>query len=456
MPRLNRLIIPLLAGLACMAADRAAAQVQPDLTLDDALRLAQDHDPRLAAARSLAVRRDAEALGARGRLLPRLDFEQSLTRGDQPVYAFGTRLLQGRFRADDLALPALNGPSAITDHTSRLMLRVPLIHPEGWFGARAARALTRAADATVTQAELELAAHTARAYHGAQLAAESARVATLALDAARADAERVRSMVRNDMATERDAMTVELHVASMEERAIQARVDAAATLAALHHALGLPLEQVGELSSPLVEAEDDSEARLDVDQLPLGEHPEVRRAEATEAAAAAAHRASLARFAPVLAAAAEVQSHRSQLVGGQHGESWTVGLVLQVNLFNGLQDLAQRRATEADLAAARVNAADAVSAVRLRVRQAQLALEANEARLSVAVRSLELARGASTLERQRMDHGMSDTAALVRSQTAQLDAELRLLAARHARDLGRVDLVAALGGTNVTPDEVSP
>jgi len=242
----------------------------------------------------------------------------------------------------------------------------------------------------------------------------------------------------------------------MEERAIQARVDAAATLAALHHALGLPLEQVGELSSPLVEAEDDSEARLDVDQLPLGEHPEVRRAEATEAAAAAAHRASLARFAPVLAAAAEVQSHRSQLVGGQHGESWTVGLVLQVNLFNGLQDLAQRRATEADLAAARVNAADAVSAVRLRVRQAQLALEANEARLSVAVRSLELARGASTLERQRMDHGMSDTAALVRSQTAQLDAELRLLAARHARDLGRVDLVAALGGTNVTPDEVSP
>ncbi|MBK7156502.1 MAG: hypothetical protein IPH72_32820 [Sandaracinaceae bacterium] len=61
----------------------------------------------------------------------------------------------------------------------------------------------------------------------------------------------------------------------------------------------------------------------------------------------------------MLAAAAELQSHRSQLVGGQHGESWTVGLVLQVNLFNGLQDLAQRRATEADLEAVRVSTAGA-------------------------------------------------------------------------------------------------
>jgi outer membrane protein TolC len=196
--------------------------------------------------------------------------------------------------------------------------------------------------------------------------------------------------------------------------------------------------------------------RVSVDQLPLHEHPEVSRAEATEAAAAAAHRASLARFAPVLAAAAELQSHRSQLVGGQHGESWTVGLVLQVNLFNGLQDLAQRRATEADLDAVRVSTRNAESAVRLRIRQAQLALEASEARLAVAARSVALAQGAATLERQRMDNGRSDAAALVRSQAALLDTELRLLAARHARELARVDLLVALGGINVNPDEVSP
>lgn len=461
MPRLDRLPLPLLAALAWAAASPAAAQEPRALTLDDAVQLARQHDPRLAGARSLATRREAEVMGARGRLLPRLDFEQALTRGDQPVYAFGTRLLQGRFGAADLALPALNAPSPITDHASRLTLRVPLVHAEGWFGARAAREQRRAAAASVTQAELELAAGVARAYYGAQLASEGARVAAVALEAARADADRVRSMLRNDMGTELDLMTVELHVASMEQRSIEARGEAEAAAAALHHALGLPLEEETELSSALPEADDDSSevaamTRVSVDQLPLHEHPEVSRAEASEAAAAAAHRASLARFAPVLAAAAELQSHRSQLVGGQHGESWTVGLVLQVNLFNGLQDLAQRRATEADLEAVRVSTRSAVSAVRLRIRQAQLAVEAREAGLTVAARSVELARGAATLERQRMDNGRSDAAALVRSQAALLDAELRLLAARHARELARVDLAVALGGTHVNPDEVSP
>lgn len=461
MPRLDRLTLPLLATLAWSAVSPAAAQEPRALTLDDAVQLARQHDPRLAGARSLVTRREAEVMGARGRLLPRLDFEQALTRGDQPVYAFGTRLLQGRFAAADLALPALNAPSPITDHASRLTLRVPLVHAEGWFGARAAREQRRAAAASVTQAELELAAGVARAYYGAQLASEGARVATVALEAARADAERVRSMLRNEMATELDLMTVELHVASMEQRSIEARGEAEAAAAALQHALGLPLDQATELSSTLPEAEDDGGqvggmTRVSVDQLPLHEHPEVSRAEATEAAVAAAHRASLARFAPVLAAAAELQSHRSQLVGGQHGESWTVGLVLQVNLFNGLQDLAQRRATEADLDAVRVSTQSAVSAVRLRIRQAQLALEAREAGLTVAARSVELARGAATLERQRMDNGRSDAAALVRSQAALLDTELRLLAARHARELARVDLEVALGGINVNPDEVSP
>jgi outer membrane protein TolC len=55
-----------------------------------------------------------------------------------------------------------------------------------------------------------------------------------------------------------------------------------------------------------------------------------------------------------------------------------------------------------------------------------------------------------------MDNGRSDAAALVRSQAALLDTELRLLAARHARELARVDLAVALGGINVNPDEVSP
>lgn len=451
------LLLTGLSGSLSLLAPRASAQEAHPLTLGDALQLAQEHDPRLAGARAQLARRDAEAMAARGNLLPRLDFEQSFTRGDQPVFAFGTRLLQGRFGAADLALPALNGPSAITDHASRLVLRVPLIHAEGWFGARAAREAERAAEASLTQAELELAAQVARAYHGAQLANEGARVAEQAVQAAEADAAQMRALVANQMATDQDLLMVELHLAVTAERAIEARLAAESALAALHDALGLPLDQVSALVSPVPETSDaTSSARVDVERLPLDEHPEVQRARATEAAALAAHRASLARFAPALSAAAELQSHRSRLVDGSHGESWTVGLVLQVNLFNGLRDLAQRRATEADLDAVHASRASAESAVRLRIRQAELSLEASEARLTVAARSVEVARAASELARRHLERGMSDAATLVRSEAALLDAELNLLAARHARELARIELGVALGRTSVTQEEVSP
>ncbi|MBK7156503.1 MAG: hypothetical protein IPH72_32825 [Sandaracinaceae bacterium] len=95
--------------------------------------------------------------------------------------------------------------------------------------------------------------------------------------------------------------------------------------------------------------------------------------------------------------------------------------------------------------------------MRLRIRQASWPSRPARPGLTVAARSVELARRggrarapADGQQRERR------AAALVRSQAALLDAELRLLAARHARELARVDLAVALGGTHVNPDEVSP
>jgi len=52
----------------------------------------------------------AEIKEARSGLLPKIVFSESATRGNDPVYAFGTRLRQGRFTADDFALNRLNYP----------------------------------------------------------------------------------------------------------------------------------------------------------------------------------------------------------------------------------------------------------------------------------------------------------------------------------------------------------
>src|SRR5512139_1428575 len=89
--------------------DLASAAVRPDatgtpLTLQQAVTIALEKNPLRKAALADQKVAVADLRGARGALLPRLSFTETATRGNDPVYAFGTRLRQGRFTTDDFAL----------------------------------------------------------------------------------------------------------------------------------------------------------------------------------------------------------------------------------------------------------------------------------------------------------------------------------------------------------------
>ncbi|MCB9610967.1 MAG: TolC family protein [Sandaracinus sp.] len=445
--RLSSLAALALFALFALFAFVAHARAQPatqELSLEDAVRLALAHDPRVIGAAAEHERRRADAAVIRGRLLPNVDFEQAFVRTDQAVAVFGTRLLQGRFRETDFALPALNDPNAITDHASTLRVEVPLVHVEGWLGARAARALSRGAHADVRLRELEVAASVIRLYHQVVLAETSASVAEEAATAARADAERIRSMYAHGAATELDVLEMDVHLATLDERVIAARGDAASVRAALHHAIGLPLDTPLRLVTELASIDD--APSVDAAQITLDDHPTVARARHTEEAARIARRASRARFAPVLAAAGELQSHRASLgADAAHGESYVLGVVLRLNLFRGLQDLASTRAADALSDAAHADAVWSESAVRTQIRRAQIAVESAHARLDVATQAVGLAQRALQTQRHRLENGLGDTASLVRARTALLDAEQRRLVSFHAERLAHVDLAVALG-----------
>jgi outer membrane protein TolC len=56
---------------------------------------------------------------ARTQLLPQLGFTEDISRGNDPVYAFGTRLRQRLFTQADFALNALNFPQPIGNFSTR-------------------------------------------------------------------------------------------------------------------------------------------------------------------------------------------------------------------------------------------------------------------------------------------------------------------------------------------------
>ena len=62
---------------------------------------------------------NASARLARTSLLPQLNFTEDISRGDDPVYAFGMRLRQRQFTQADFALNDLNRPQPIGNFSSR-------------------------------------------------------------------------------------------------------------------------------------------------------------------------------------------------------------------------------------------------------------------------------------------------------------------------------------------------
>src|SRR3974377_2222204 len=89
------------------------------LTLHDAATIAMEKNPLRKAA--LADRKAATAGGreAQSFVMPHVTFSEQATRGNDPVYVFGSKLRQQRFTTDDFALNQLNTPSPLGNFTTR-------------------------------------------------------------------------------------------------------------------------------------------------------------------------------------------------------------------------------------------------------------------------------------------------------------------------------------------------
>src|ERR1035438_6940079 len=96
-----------------------AVGAQEPLTLRQAINQSLGQSPEAAIARAGNQDAKASATLARTALFPQLTFTEDISRGNDPVYAFGTRLRQRQFTQADFALNALNFPQPIGNFSTR-------------------------------------------------------------------------------------------------------------------------------------------------------------------------------------------------------------------------------------------------------------------------------------------------------------------------------------------------
>jgi len=436
-------IRPVLLALAA-----ASLNAQPPLTLKDAIGMALDKHPSVKAAKAGEQEAEMRIKQAKGGYYPKLNYQESYQRGNNPVFVFSSLLTQRQFTAANFDIARLNNPDAMNNFQSQMIVD-QMLYDAGMtkHSMNSAGLMERVAGEEKRRNDMDVIFNVVRAYSGTLLAQESLRVAGESVKSAEADLKRAEAVRAAGMATDADVLSIRVHLASVREQQIRAANDLSAGRATLNEALGLPLDSQFDLTTPLASSPAPALKLSEFEKRGAEERPEARQMALATNLVSEQRALAKAAYLPQVSFRALVEADRQQFVT-KGGANWFTGLTLRWNLFNGMTDKA--RIEETSLAAERAAAQKqrAENGIRLQVRKAHLDLGSAGERIEVARSAVTMAEESHRIIQNRYENGLTTVTELLRSETALAAARLRHLAAVHDQRVATASLLQAAGILN--------
>jgi len=422
----------------------AVAQTK-SFTLEQAVTMALRSNPALHARQDEADAAKARVGQARAAWFPRLDASQEFTRGNNPVYVFGTLLTQRNFTAANFALAGLNAPAPLDNFQTRLDAQMTLFDSgKTYLREKGARKLATAADYQTEQARQDLILRVAQSYYGVIVAREDLQAAQEALHAAEANEQRVHALEQAGQVVSSDLLSAQVFRAQMNDREIRAENTLEVVQLNLGRELGLPPGAMPEPTATLGEPGAGSRSLEEWQRAGLAQRPLLRAAELGGEAAATSRKLAKAAFGPQVGLFADIERD-AETLGGPSGTNWTAGARVDINLFAGGAD----RYRLAETVAREHQAKDELdwlrSGVELQVRQSYLETAAAARRAAAARDAVAEAQDSLRIIQNRYEAGLVTITELLRAQTAQLEAKTGYLAALHDWQVARAQLEHAAG-----------
>ncbi|HKU23269.1 MAG TPA: TolC family protein [Terriglobales bacterium] len=399
------------------------AAAQTSLSLQQAVSMALEKNPQRKMA--VADQRVAAAgvREARSGLLPRLGFTESATRGNDPVYVFGTLLRQQRFSSANFALNALNTPTPIGNFSSRFSGNWNLFDSfSNWKKVARAQDLRQAAGEQLERADQETIFRVVQAYLGLLLAQKQQEVAEQSVKTAQSILDRSRARYESGVVVQSDLLSAQVRLAGRQEELIRARNNAAFAAAQLDTAMGVPLEQQFQPSQTLGQGTLPQAALADLEKQALASRPDLKQIEAQQMAQEKSVSIAKSAFGPKLNAFGGWETDSAALSQVQ-GNNWVAGVELQLDLFQGgakKAELTREKALRERMAAAHQAAADQV---RLEVRRAWYDFDSARQQEGVAQAAVGQAEESMRINQNRYDAGITTITDLLTIEEARRRAQ---------------------------------
>ena len=425
-----------------------AAAAQEPLTLRQAIDQALGQNPAAAMANAGGQEARSTAAMARTQLLPRLNFTEEISRGDDPVYAFGTRLRQRQFTQDDFALNDLNRPQPIGNFATRFS--------GSWTAfdsfktqreIRRANLFRASASSSSKAVDQQIVLHVVEAYQSVLYAQREIDVAQHEQETAAALLNSVAEHVKAGLAVESDQMSAEVNVAARREELIAAQGDLELAWAELREAMGTPELKASELKP--IEPHAFAQLALEEEIATAAKtRPDLTALAQTQSAQASAVAAARSEFGPSVNAYGNWEEDRGSL-GSSGGNNWVAGVQISVDILPAgkraqlAQESAAKQKIDAQLSASQQH-------VRLEVSQAHIHRQTAELSLQTARAAMDQSAESLRILKNRYGAGLATITDLLRAEDAERQSQSMYWKAVYGNAMAYAELLYATG--TLTPD----
>ena len=420
------------------------------ISLRKASELLLEHNPKLAQNKNQSEIARNGWLSARSAYLPQIDFIQTWSRSNNPVYVFGSLLNQQNFGPDNFAISSLNRPDPLNDVSSKLFANWLIFD----FGRRESR--LHSAEHRYQASTYELAVSRAsllqelvKRFYGVSLAKQKMETARDAVKTGEARLEQARNRVEQGMVVQTDLLSAQVYQSRRRQEEIDAVNQYSLAIASLEELLGSGVD-VADYTFPGLRKIDFPDQDLDAWISEMRKNrPELKAVDEMQRVARSDRSATRSSFLPTLNAWSAYEWHGDSL--DYTGENWGAGVELRWNLFRGFADAIALSSARMEAQSAEERKRETNNGLKLQVQSAYYQYAGAKEKLKVSGEAVQEAEENRRIYAERYNSGLVTILDSLQAETAF--NELRLLYTQNLYDLyvNYASLLAAAGRSEEIP-----
>lgn len=443
-------IIALFLTSRCFAQD---TPVKP-LSLQECIHIAFESNPDVTAAQERIEQARAAVQQAQSGFYPRLSLGETFMRTDYAPMVFTYQLAQGNLTGNFPTPPPagfdpfaqFNNPGPLSNWNTQLLLQWPLFQGGmTFYGNRAAVARLQASEMQKGAVYNDLGFAVASAFYQILKTEQSIRITEESVGQIRKHLEIAQARYENEAALKSDVLRVSVNLAEAENQLTIARHNLERAKAQLNLVLGRPV------NSPLLLRSDEPVIPLTGEAEPLEQlmaaarenRPEIEGMERNIRALDQSIESAKAGYYPQVNAFAHYDIDSEDF--SDTNDSWTVGIGVNVSLFDGFLTRSNVSSARARLREAQAKYERLVLQVEMDVKDAYLARSEALSRLNVLQESVTEAEENLRIISDRYAEGMALVTDLLNSEVALTNARLQHLSAQYEYQVAAAALERAVG-----------